>query len=58
MELTEATHDWLQAFNDPFLSYKRLIGIVGEQETPAPIELIAPGTDGKEWRNSESRENR
>jgi arylsulfatase A-like enzyme len=41
MELTEATHDWLEVFNDPFLSYRRLIEVVGEQEDPPPIELIA-----------------
>lgn len=49
MRLTEATHEWLQAFNDPFLSYKRLIEIVGERDDQPPIELIAPvATDKKE----------
>jgi len=48
MQLTEATHEWLQAFNDPFLSYKRLIEIVGERDDQPPIELIAPvATDKK-----------
>jgi hypothetical protein len=42
MELTEATHDWLETFNDPFLSYKRLIETVGDQEMPPPIERITP----------------
>jgi len=41
MDLTEATHEWLHAFNDPFLSYKRLIDIVGERDDQPPIELIS-----------------
>ena len=40
MELTEKTHDWLDVFNDPFLSYKQTIEIVGDQEIPSPIEQI------------------
>ena len=38
-ELTRLTHDWCRAFRDPFLSYQRLIGIIGESEIPA-IERI------------------
>jgi arylsulfatase A-like enzyme len=45
MELTEATHKWLTTFNDPFLSYKRLIEIVGDRDDQPPIELIAPVAD-------------
>lgn len=40
MELTEKTHDWLDTFKDPFLSYKRIMEIVGEQDVPPPIEQI------------------
>jgi arylsulfatase A-like enzyme len=39
-ELTQRTHDWCATFNDPFLSYKQLIGIVGDREDQPPDELI------------------
>ena len=44
-ELTNLTHDWCRQFRDPFLSYKRLIDIVGARDDLPPIELIAPATD-------------
>ncbi len=44
-ELTHCTHDWCQQFRDPFLSYKRLIDMVGERDDKPPIELIAPATE-------------
>ena len=40
MSLTEKTHNWLDVFNDPFLSYKRTVEVVGEQEMPPPIDQI------------------
>ena len=46
MELTEATHDWLDVFHDPFVSYKRLIETVGEKECPPPIHAITTMTEG------------
>ena len=36
MELTQATHDWCNYFKDPFLSYRRMIGIMGEREATRP----------------------
>jgi hypothetical protein len=39
-ELTQRTHDWCATFNDPFLSYKQLIGIVGDREDQPHVELI------------------
>lgn len=40
MDLTEATHCWLDAFQDPFLSYRHLYAIVGDREDRPPIDLI------------------
>jgi uncharacterized sulfatase len=40
-ELTQRAHDWCQRFDDPFLSYKHLIEIVGDREDRAPVDLIA-----------------
>ncbi|MFO7726531.1 MAG: sulfatase [Oceanipulchritudo sp.] len=40
-ELTQRTHDWCAKFNDPFLSYKRLIDLVGDREDRTLIDLIA-----------------
>jgi arylsulfatase A-like enzyme len=44
-ELTQLTHDWCKAFRDPFLSYKRLLEIVGDRDDRCPIDLVAPVDD-------------
>jgi hypothetical protein len=44
-ELTQRTYDYCQQFNDPILSYKRLIGTIGERDDKPPIELITSTTD-------------
>jgi arylsulfatase A-like enzyme len=40
-ELTQRTHEWCRAFRDPFISYKRLMEIVGNRDDGPPIELIS-----------------
>lgn len=44
-ELTQRTHDWCNAFRDPFFSYKRLVEIVGDNDNKAPIDLMTPAGD-------------
>ncbi len=39
-ELTQRTHEWCRIFRDPFLSYKHLTEIVGEQDENPPIDRI------------------
>ncbi|HKJ89844.1 MAG TPA: sulfatase-like hydrolase/transferase, partial [Oceanipulchritudo sp.] len=39
-ELTQMTHDWCRQFDDPFLSYERLMDILGDREDRAPIDLL------------------
>jgi arylsulfatase A-like enzyme len=40
MEMTNLMHDWCAKFRDPFLSYERLIRLVGNREDQPPIELL------------------
>jgi hypothetical protein len=42
MELTERVHAWCRKFRDPFLSYNRLIELVGDIEDKPPIDVIQP----------------
>lgn len=51
-ELTGLTHDWCRIFHDPFLSHKRLMEIIGDQENSPPIELIAQALNDKTTSNS------
>jgi len=44
-ELTQSTYDWCREFDDPFLSYRRLIDLVGERDDKPPIEWIAQSAD-------------
>lgn len=50
-KLTQLTHDWCAKFNDPFLSDKRLIDIVGDREDKTPIDLIAGAVDDMDLSN-------
>jgi arylsulfatase A-like enzyme len=42
LELTGRVHDWCGRFRDPFLSYQRLMELVGDRDDMPPIDLIAP----------------
>lgn len=42
-ELTKLTHDWCAKFSDPFLSYKRLIDMVGDRDDRTAVDLIPGG---------------
>lgn len=39
-ECTRRVHNWCEHFGDPFLSYERLMAILGDREDAPPIERI------------------
>ncbi len=40
MQMTETTHEWCRKFDDPFVSYERVMATVGKRDDKPPIELI------------------
>ena len=51
LELTKLTHDWNNLFDDPFISYRRLMEIVGDRDDISPIDLIASVYDNTKISN-------